>query len=191
MGKNLYRSRRSRPGRLWGWFAVLMLLASQCRAETWVLVDTRRQTLTVLDDLRVLEHFDRVALGVAGAGIKHRRGDDKTPLGTFRVAWFNPRSRFGLFIGLNYPTRTYAERGLRDGRIDRGTYLRIVSALDLGLIPPQDTPLGGQIGIHGLGGGDPDVHELFNWTNGCVALTDAEVKRLARWVSRGTRVEIL
>ncbi|MFC6670291.1 L,D-transpeptidase [Marinobacterium aestuariivivens] len=67
-----------------------MLLASLCRAETWVLVDTRRQTLTVLDDLRVLEHFDRVALGVAGAGIKHRRGDDKTPLGTFRVAWFNP-----------------------------------------------------------------------------------------------------
>ncbi|MFC6670290.1 L,D-transpeptidase family protein [Marinobacterium aestuariivivens] len=80
---------------------------------------------------------------------------------------------------------------MRDGRIDRGTYLRIVSALDLGLVPPQDTPLGGQIGIHGLGGGDPDVHELFNWTNGCVALTDAEVKRLARWVNRGTRVEIL
>lgn len=168
-----------------------MLLASLCRAETWVLVDTRRQTLAVMDGIRVLERFERIALGVAGAGLKERRGDDKTPLGTFRVGWFNARSRFGLFIGLNYPNRAYAERALQDGRIDRGTFLRIVSALDLGLTPPQDTPLGGQIGIHGLGGGDPDVHELFNWTNGCVALTDAEVRRLARWVHKGTRVEIL
>lgn len=167
------------------------LCAPAVRAETWVLVDTRKQTLSVMDGIRELEHFDRVALGAAGAGLKRSRGDGKTPLGTFHVSWFNPDSRFNYFIGLDYPNRAYADQALEDGRIDRGTHLRIVSALDLRITPPQDTPLGGQIGIHGLGGGDRRVHEMLNWTNGCIALDNREIRRLARWVRRGTRVEIL
>ncbi len=168
-----------------------LLPFARAQAETWLLVDTREQTLSVMDGIRVLEHFDRVALGAAGAGLKHGRGDGKTPLGTFRVSWFNPNSRFDYFIGLDYPNRAYADRALEEGRIDRGTHLRIVSALDLHITPPQDTPLGGQIGIHGLGAGDRQVHETLNWTNGCIALDNGEIRRLARWVSRGTRVEIL
>ncbi|ANG65055.1 hypothetical protein A8C75_01570 [Marinobacterium aestuarii] len=165
-------------------------LVGSAAAEVWVQVDTKAQTLQVLDDERVLDRFDRVALGVAGAGLKQRRGDDKTPLGSFRVGWFNSQSRFGLFIGLDYPNRDYAEGALQDGRIDSQTHARIIAALDAGRTPPQDTPLGGQIGIHGLGAGNPDVHGLFNWTNGCVALTDAEMRRLVKWVAAGTRVEI-
>ncbi len=175
------------------WLAVTLLgswLSSSAEAQVWVQVDTKAQTLQVLDGETVLDRFDRVALGVAGAGLKQRRGDDKTPLGSFRVGWFNSQSRFGLFIGLDYPNRDYAERALQDGRIDSQTYGRIVAALDAGRTPPQDTPLGGQIGIHGLGAGNPDVHGLFNWTNGCVALTDAEMRRLVKWVEAGTRVEI-
>lgn len=164
---------------------------SGAQAETWVLVDTKKQTLSVMDDLRVLDHFDRIALGAAGAGLKRYRGDGKTPVGTFRVSWFNPDSRFDLFIGLDYPNREYADRALEAGLIDRGTHLRIVSAIDLRITPPQDTPLGGQIGIHGLGAGDRQVHQMLNWTNGCIALDNAEIRRLARWVNRGTRVEII
>ncbi len=167
-----------------------VLVSGPVAADIWLQIDTRQQTLKVLDGERVLESFNRVALGVAGAGLKLRRGDDKTPLGTFRVGWFNSRSRFGLFIGLDYPNQDYAEAALRDGRIDTYTHARIINALNAGRRPPQDTPLGGQIGIHGVGAGDPDVHALFNWTNGCVALTDAEMKRLRRWVQSGTTVEI-
>ncbi len=169
---------------LWAW------LAGSAAGEIWVQVDTKAQTLQVMEGDRVLDNFGRVALGVAGAGLKLRRGDDKTPLGSFRVSWFNNRSRFGLFIGLDYPNRAYAQAALNDGRIDSQTHGRIVAALDAGRIPPQDTTLGGQIGIHGLGAGNPDVHGLFNWTNGCVALTDAEMLRLVKWIEPGTRVEI-
>jgi murein L,D-transpeptidase YafK len=170
----------------WLW----VCLTGTAGAEVWLQVDTRAQTLKVLEGDQVMESFDRVALGVAGAGQKRRRGDDKTPLGSFRVGWFNSHSRFGLFIGLDYPNRDYAEAALADGRIDSRTHDRILAALDAGHIPPQDTPLGGQIGIHGLGAGNPDVHALFNWTNGCVAFTDAEMQRLKKWVEPGTRVEI-
>ncbi|WP_169434516.1 L,D-transpeptidase family protein [Marinobacterium rhizophilum] len=165
-------------------------LAGHAVADVWVQVDTKAQTLQVLEGDRVLDNFSRIALGVAGAGLKLHRGDGKTPLGDFRVSWFNRQSRFGLFIGLDYPNRAYAQAALQDKRIDGRTHARIIAALDAGRTPPQDTPLGGQIGIHGLGGGDPEVHGLFNWTDGCVALTDAEMRRLVKWVAPGTRVEI-
>ena len=46
------------------------------------------------------------------------------------------------------------------------------------------------IGIHGIGDGDRGVHRDFNWTNGCVALTNEEIDELLRWVKIGTPVEI-
>ncbi len=57
-------------------------------------------------------------------------------------------------------------------------------------IPPQNTPLGGQLGIHGLGRGDLDIQRTINWTNGCVALTNHDIRRLGQWVHVGTRVII-
>ena len=48
----------------------------------------------------------------------------------------------------------------------------------------------GNIGIHGVGSGDLDVHREYNWTNGCVALTNAQIDILAQWAHIGTPVEI-
>jgi lipoprotein-anchoring transpeptidase ErfK/SrfK len=57
-------------------------------------------------------------------------------------------------------------------------------------VPPQNTPLGGQIGIHGLGAADRDIHQIFDWTSGCIAMTNEEIDRLAKWVRKGTLVVI-
>jgi hypothetical protein len=59
-----------------------------------------------------------------------------------------------------------------------------------GRLPPQNTALGGRIGLHGLGRGDPKVHQQFNWTNGCIALTNEQIDQLLTWVGKGTRVSI-
>jgi hypothetical protein len=133
----------------------------------------------------------KVALGSSGAGLKFARGDNKTPLGVFRVGWINDHSRFKKFIGLDYPNLDYAEQALREHRIDRLTYERIRAAWVNGRTPPQDTPLGGQIGIHGIGFGDPSVHSAgINWTSGCVALDNGQIDALRPWVRVGMRVEI-
>jgi L,D-peptidoglycan transpeptidase YkuD (ErfK/YbiS/YcfS/YnhG family) len=50
--------------------------------------------------------------------------------------------------------------------------------------------LGGAIGIHGIGGGSPDVHRRFHWTEGCVAVSNEQIERLAELVGIGTRVVI-
>ena len=74
--------------------------------------------------------------------------------------------------------------------IDLRTYRAILNARDRGQLPPQDTALGGHIGIHGVGRLTTDDHRLFNWTQGCIALTDAQIDELAHWLALGTRVVI-
>ena len=83
-----------------------------------------------------------------------------------------------------------ADRALVDGRIDEAQWQAIRRADQAGEVPSQNTPLGGMIGIHGIGDGDRGVHRDFNWTNGCVALTNEEIDELLRWVKIGTPVEI-
>jgi len=159
--------------------------------EPWLLVDTRADQLKIMQGNRPVEVFHQVAVGSSGAGLKSRRGDNKTPTGVFRVGWINDQSRFKRFIGLDYPNVDYAERALREHRIDRTTYERIRAAWMNGHTPPQDTPLGGQIGIHGVGAGNPSVHNAgINWTSGCVALDNRQIEALRPWVKIGMRVEI-
>ncbi len=158
---------------------------------SWLLVDTKADALIVMNGDRPVESFRQIALGSSGAGIKFKRGDNKTPLGVFRVGWINDHSRFKTFIGLDYPNPDYAERALRERRIDALTYERIRAAWSKGRTPPQDTPLGGQIGIHGVGAGNPGVHSAgINWTSGCIALDNRQIDALRPWVKVGMRVEI-
>lgn len=158
--------------------------------EPWILVDTHAETLSLMNGERTMEVFDNIAIGSHGAGTKRWSGDGVTPLGKFRVGWINDKSRFNLFMGLDYPNLDYAEQAYRERRIDGLTYLRIRQALEMGRTPPQDSPLGGYIGIHGLGAGDPYVHNHVDWTSGCVALNNWQIRQLARWVRVGTLVEI-
>jgi murein L,D-transpeptidase YafK len=123
-------------------------------------------------------------------GPKRMRGDQRMPEGEYRVAGPARKSRFHLFLPLDYPSRADADRALREGRIDRGVHAAIVAAHEKGALPPQDTPLGGALGIHGEGvrwRGDLDL----NWTEGCVAVTDQAIAQLARLVRRGTPVRIV
>lgn len=175
-------------------FAVVLAgpAASWAReAQPWILVDTRTLTLTVLAaENHVLVRFRNIAIGSGGVADSHLRGDETTPRGIFHVSWVDRHSRFGTFYGLDYPSARIARRAYAEGSISRAEYDAIVQALRQHGTPPQDTPLGGQLGIHGIGRGDPDVQQAVNWTDGCVALNNRQIRRLARWIHVGTRVVI-
>jgi murein L,D-transpeptidase YafK len=185
---------------LWIWslaVALLLGLAMPSGAapaaglgETWILVDTAKLTLDVLRRGHRLLRLKRISIGRGGAGPDRRRGDDQTPLGRYRVVWLNPESRFHYFIGLSYPNRGQVERAFRKGVISRWERHRLLVAIDAGRLPPQGSPLGGQIGIHGLGVASRALHDIANWTEGCIALTDAQIDRLRRYISIGMPVVI-
>jgi murein L,D-transpeptidase YafK len=155
-----------------------------------VLVDTSALTLTVLQGNEVKFSFSDISIGRFGATANKRRGDNMTPLGEFRIAWIKEDSRFHGFLGLDYPDLARAERALDEGAIEQRDWRRIRDAHARQKLPPQTSPLGGQIGIHGIGDGDPSVHAKFNWTNGCIALSNEQMDRLLPWVIIGTPVQI-
>ena len=148
--------------------------------------------LVVRKGERKLEIFDgeklvktyKIVLGFAPEGDKEQEGDGKTPLGEFYVFTKNEKSRFYLSLGLSYPSIDDAARGLRENLISQEEHDEIVKAVNEGRMPPQKTKLGGEIYIHG-GGTEKD------WTWGCVALTDEEMKELFETIPIGAKVTIL
>jgi len=173
--------------------AVLLLLAGRPAAASngvRIFIDTEARTLEVMQGERVIATFNDVAIGRYGKTYFKVQGDNKTPLGQFRIGWIGKQSRYHRFLGLTYPDREAADRALQDGRIDESQWQEIRRAIQAGNVPPQHTPLGGYIGIHGVGSGDLEFHREFNWTNGCVALTNEQIDLLAGWARIGTPVEI-
>lgn len=160
------------------------------RTDPWVLVDSAKDRMVIYKKGAAPIVFQNIAVGAAGVKEKQRRGDDVTPRGVYRVAWIRHQSKFERFIGLDYPSLVDATRGFESGRIDRQIFERIKHAHAVGEAPPQDTPLGGFIGIHGVGKGSLATHRLANWTGGCIAVENNQIHRLLDLVRIGTVVEI-
>ena len=131
-----------------------------------------------------------VAIGRGEDDAKEESGDARTPEGRYAVAGPARASRFHLFIPIDYPSVADAERGLSAGIVDATTHARILDAHAAGELPPQDTALGGSIGLHGEGTRWQGETERSDWTLGCIAVSDDEIERLAESVAVGVPVWI-
>lgn len=138
--------------------------------------------LTLFDGARAVRVY-RVGLGFDPEGDKARQGDGRTPEGSFYVCVKNSKSRYYRSLGLSYPSEGHAVRGLRGGIITRAQHDQIMSALEAKARPPWDTALGGEIFIHGHG-------SRSDWTLGCVALEDGDMKELFDATPKGTPVVV-
>jgi murein L,D-transpeptidase YafK len=121
---------------------------------------------------------------------KRLGGDRRTPEGLYRVVAPARDSRFHRFVPIDYPSAADAERALATGEISRGDRDRILDAHRRGDPPPVDTPLGGEIGLHGEGEDWRGWTEDTDWTLGCVAVRDEQIDFIAARVVPGTPVEI-
>jgi len=147
--------------------------------------------LVIKKSQRKLELFDgeksiktyKIALGFAPAGDKEKQSDGKTPEGDFYIFTKNDRSKFYLSLGISYPNIEDAERGLKAKLITKVERDKIIQAIKNKKIPPQNTKLGGEIYLHGGGTAE-------DWTLGCVALKNEEIRELFDALPIGTRVKI-
>lgn len=135
---------------------------------SFVYVDKSEREMFVFAGRELLLHY-RVALGRAPLGHKQQEGDRRTPEGRYVLDWKNPNSRYHRSIHVSYPNA--ADR--RNAR-DRGV------------------SLGGDIMIHGQPNRSPlpaAQLQAFDWTDGCIALTDEQMDAL--WKLIDTPVPIL
>ena len=161
-------------------------------AATAILVEKSKHRLTVFHEGKELKTYP-CAFGVNPDGDKKERGDNRTPEGRFFVT---EKERLGshpylgrTWLGLSYPDVGHAERGLGDQLISYGEYQRIVAANEQQALPPQDTQLGGWIGIHG--GRDEATREGRDWTEGCIAMVDSDLEEIYPYIRYGTTVVVV
>jgi murein L,D-transpeptidase YafK len=147
-----------------------------------IIVNKSERRLELFSD-GVLVRTYKVGLGLNPVPDKQRQGDRATPEGDFYVFTKNDKSAFYLSLGISYPNREDAERGLREHLISRAQHDAIVKAIKRNATPPQNTALGGDIYIHGNGASS-------DWTWGCVALENDDINELFEAVAVGTAVTI-
>lgn len=150
--------------------------------EPRIVVYKSKRRLELYSDGKLVRTY-KVGLGLNPIPDKVRQGDRATPEGDFYVFTKNDKSAYYLSLGISYPNIEDAERGVRDGLISRAQHDAIVKAIKKKATPPQRTALGGDIYIHGNGAGS-------DWTWGCVALENPEIKELFEAVTVGTPVTI-
>ena len=173
---------------------IAALLVFACVMPTTAQQTTRQegQRIVVHKLARTLELFDGdklvktypMVLGFSPVGDKEVEGDGRTPEGDFYVFVKNDKSSYYLSLGISYPGIDDAQRGLAKNLITRQEYDAIISANLRKTMPPQETRLGGQIYIHGGGAGR-------DWTLGCIALKNEDIKELFDIAKVGMSVKIL
>lgn len=132
-----------------------------------IVVEKAARRMVVYRDGQQLKEY-RIALGFAPQDDKVKQGDGKTPEGSFRIDRRNDRSAYHLSLGIDYPRAQDRARAVKAG---------------------YDP--GGDIMIHGQPNVVPDGMKVpGDWTAGCIAVTNAEIRELWAAVETGTQVEI-
>ncbi|MGH9633713.1 MAG: L,D-transpeptidase family protein [Candidatus Angelobacter sp.] len=156
-------------------FTVVLILGLYCAAAAApvqadkIVILKSAHSMTLLSGGKVLKTY-KIALGSVPVGPKHVEGDHKTPEGTYLIDAKNAHSQFHLSLHISYPSAADQQR-----------------ARSMGARP------GGAIMIHGLG--KPfaylgPLHRQTDWTDGCIAVTNAEIEEIWKLVPVGTWVEI-
>jgi len=174
-------------GILPGW-----ILAAPIYTGTEIVISRSENKLFVMKNGITLRQY-HVAFGMGGMKAKRQEGDRKTPIGNYQIIKIKENSRFHRFIQLNYPAIEDAKRALGTHLISQSEYQGIVNAHRLHRLPPQNTALGGAIGIHGIGDETQDkidIHNNIDWTKGCIAMRNKEIDELLSYISSGTKVII-
>ena len=132
----------------------------------YLIVDKSERLLIAYSGGRPIRAYRGLQFGDAPSGHKRFEGDERTPEGVYYIDRRNPRSRFHLSLGISYPNRADRAYAARYGR-----------------------SAGGDIFIHGQPTGRPG-RMRGDWTDGCIALSNAEIEELWRLVPDGTPIEI-
>jgi len=153
----------------------LVLLASSSAAQQGaplpiadlVVVDKSDRKLSLYANGRPIRTITGLQLGDSPRGHKRFQGDERTPEGRYTIDYANPESSYWLSLHISYPND--ADRAFAEG---------------------QGRSPGGDIFIHGQPNWLPRGRIPGDWTDGCIALSNAQIEALWQMVPDGTPIEI-
>lgn len=133
----------------------------------YIRVDKADRTMTLYADGRMVQVIRHIQLGGAPIGPKRFEGDQRTPEGVYEIDWANPDSAYHLSLHISYPDDT-----------------------DVAYAAARGRSAGGMIMIHGQPNSLAAGRVPGDWTDGCIAVSNAEMDKLWETVPDGTPVEI-
>jgi murein L,D-transpeptidase YafK len=134
-----------------------------------IVIEKSAHTLTLMSKGNALKTY-HVALSTVPVGAKEQFGDHKVPEGKYTIDEKKPASQFHLALHVSYPNGADRARGKK-----------------------MSVDPGGEIEIHGLAKKYAwlgSMHRQTDWTDGCIAVTNAEIEEIYPLVAVGTAVEI-
>lgn len=134
-----------------------------------IVVIKHKRRLDLISNNQIIKSY-KISLGRAPKGHKEFEGDKKTPEGLYIINDKNPNSGYHKNLGISYPNELDKKYSSSIGK----------------------SP-GGLIKIHGIRNGFGWIgrfHLFFDWTLGCIAMTDKEIDELYENVKIGTPIEI-
>ena len=135
-----------------------------------MIINKKDKELLVFNKNNKLLKKYKVALGFEPSGKKEYQGDGKTPEGTYYINDKNPKSIAHKNLGISYPNAEDIKNSLLIGKAT-----------------------GGDIKIHGIMNKwwfIGKLHRQFDWTNGCIAVSNSEIDELYKNVPIGTKIII-
>ena len=138
------------------------------RLADFVLVDKSDRLLVLYSGGEALRAYRGIQFGDAPMGHKRFQGDERTPEGRYLIDTRNPQSSYHLSLRISYPNQADREFAAAYGQ----------------------SP-GGDIFIHGQPNGLASNRRMRgDWTDGCIALSNAEIEEVWQLVPDGTPIEI-
>jgi murein L,D-transpeptidase YafK len=132
-----------------------------------LLVDKSERVLIAYAGNREIVRYRNIRFGDAPTGHKQFEGDERTPEGTYRISGRNPKSAYHLSLRISYP-----------------------NAADRAFAKAKGRSPGGNIFIHGQPNAWPGPPIARDWTDGCIALSNAEIQQLWNIVPDGIPITI-
>ena len=112
----------------------------------------------------------KAAFGADSKGHKQQEGDERTPEGIYAIDWKHANSGYYKALHISYP-----------------------NAFDVANAKAKGMNPGGAIMIHGQKNGwgwIAPITQLFDWTNGCIALNNRDMEIVFNAVDSGTKIDI-
>jgi len=132
-----------------------------------LLVDKSERTLIAMAGGREIARYTNIRFGDAPLGHKRFEGDERTPEGDYVIDGRNPKSAYHLSLRISYP-----------------------NAADRAYARARGRSPGGDIFIHGQPNRWPGPTLTNDWTDGCIAVSNAEIEQLWDIVPDGTPITI-
>ncbi|MCX8106059.1 MAG: L,D-transpeptidase [Ignavibacterium album] len=157
-----------------------------------IIIDRKKFTLELYEGNVLIKSY-RASFGRYLSDKKKLVNDGATPVGEYKVCEIIPQHKYYKFIKINYPNLEDASDALRKGIISQREFNKLKFEYYYGDCTSDDTALGGNIGIHGIGRLNfffKNLPFVFNWTDGSIALSNEDIDEIISVIKIGTKIVI-